>query len=240
MQRRHAPSNKSSSSPPQGDGNGPQHGGSSRSSKCYGGHGGPHAPIHPPTNYKKKGLLDDDYDDVSRRRSSIDIICPTIGRGNHQHRNGEADRTLFWKALTILACTTLLLLASAIAVALSSHRNEGLHPNKNVFPDRDTANQQKDSLGDIMWDWTTNYHPADDSVETDSTASKEIGSESIPAPVDPISTEDHEIPRNLVFVTDSLPGDARIDPKTLENAAIWQDLYKGSETSKGYKVSSCR
>lgn len=194
-----------------------------------------HTQLQQTNVHKRKGLLDD-YDEASHiaADSLVSNLCTRGERGEIiQLRSCEADRTLFWKILTILACTTLLLVLSTLAVAFSSHSREAIYPLRNVFPSR----EMKESLSNKMWDWSAsswlvNYHPADSNADI-----KRIEKFEATTDAEHFKPEVHVIPRNLVFVTNRLPGDAKIDPKTLENAAIWQELYKGTDTSKGYKVS---
>jgi len=140
-------------------------------------------------------------------------------RSNDNILNEKTDRPLLLRITTILVCASVLLVVSAVAVALRHHQTGGPKaPNFSVF---------SSSSDFITNSWLVNYHPSETSSPLNNNKS------SIDTDISATETNTKKIPKHLVFVTDRLPGDAKIDPHTLENAAIWQDLYKGHD---GYKV----
>lgn len=116
----------------------------------------------------------------------------------------NVDRKLLWSIVTLLSFASLILLASAFGLIIRHLRRGGafVKPNSDAF---DTKH-----IGLILLE----DHHSSNIISSSFTNNNSN------------DTTTHAIPKNLVFVTDRLPGDAKINPHALENAVLWQEMYK--------------
>jgi hypothetical protein len=116
----------------------------------------------------------------------------------------SVDRKLFWSIASLLALAILLLLASALGLIIRNLRRGGafVKPNLDVFDTKHIRLLLKEE------------HNRSSPILSAFSATQTN------------DTTPHVIPKNLIFVTDRLPGDVNIHPHTLENAVLWQEMYK--------------
>ena len=119
------------------------------------------------------------------------------------------DRKLLWSVTTLLAFASVAFIASTLGRMIRHIRRGAVQPNSDAFGGLRIA-----TSGGGFWekDGGNINHSTLNSYSNYSN-----------------NDTRQEIPNNLVFVTDRLPGDAKIDPHTLQNAALWQEMYKGEK-----------
>lgn len=165
------------------------------------------------------------YANTSDNNSSIPSVVKSLGTSSFSHGSASSnsssssssynsedsklqsehavDRKLFWSIASLLALAFLLLLASALGLIIRHLRHGGafVKPNLDVFDAKHIRLLLKEEH---------NRGASNRSVVTTQTN----------------QTTAHVIPKNLIFVTDRLPGDMNIHPHTLENSILWQEMYK--------------